>query len=283
MTTEAEALTWNPIAGQTTTAGASTTGPHRPHAVWAIIPAHKRALVRGENWFEHLAEVKPEGWTPPFWVDENKIDLNRRSGKYPGSPPMEAGQKALVVDDWGSPGKVVEVVGMHDNHLVGKYGAATVYGTAWLALTDDAVLDDGITGAAGPKNALTEEEAAALDAEFNEWARFLGARAEKYGWCGTFENILTEVGVKPWRPGFKSVTLTVRTELEASDEVKAALVKAMGGEVTLATSRVDTNVVLTDVSRDDYNSSNWDSLLRKAGYKNFSNIRVTAKEMETAE
>lgn len=278
MTTETEAVTWNPFAGQTTTADASTSGQHSPLRVWDNIPRHQRYVPQHSNWIDHLAEVTVEGWTPPLWLDENKSDLKHRAGKYPVSPPMEAGQKALVLDDWGNTPKVVEVVGLHNNHLVAKYGAATLYATSWLALTDDAVLSGGIAGAGPRKDALTEEEAAALDAEFEAWSHFLGYRAHKYGWCGTFENILKGVGIEPWRPGFKTVTLSVQTTLEPSDEMKALIAKSMGGDVKFDGSRVTTQVVLADVSRADYNGARWDSLLTKAGYKNFSQVRVLDNE-----
>jgi hypothetical protein len=272
----AEEVTWDPFGGTTTTP--ATVPVHRPAMVWENFRSRFFTPMPTGNTFKEFDAVT---WTPPFWVQEDRVTLNRRSGKYPGCPPMEAGQKALSIDDLYVP-RVVEVVEIREGYLMAKYGDTVLQVRAWVALTDSATLTPGPRSPGNPDGALSEEEAAAVDAEFEAWSRFLGARAEKYNWCGTFENILNGVGVKPWRPGFKTVTLQVDVAIEPDEALLKVLSAQAGGEIKPATARMQTHIVLKDVSREDFNGSRWKDLLSAAGYKNFSNIYVLEKEVETA-
>lgn len=255
-------------------AGEEVKPPHAPTFNYADYPAPYRVSAVPEALRPFMVEATAEGYTPPFYVNRGG---NTRSAinPIPGCPPIEPGGKALVFDDWGNP-KVIAVTGMHGGEIRGMLGATPVQYQAWIAMQDEAPLTV-IEQIDGPAR-LTDEEADALDAELFEWSKFLGARAAKYNWCGTFENILNDVGVKPWRPGFKWVELQIQVKIDAKD-VDSLLTEKIGGESKVHNVVATTMVRLNDVSREDYDNGRWRPLLEKAGYKNVgSQIYVNAKE-----
>jgi hypothetical protein len=257
---EAEEVT--AVAGEEVTAPESP--PHAPTFNYANFPANHRVGAVPENLLPFLIEATAEGWTPPFYVS--------RTGKtraavnpIPGCPPIEPGGKALVFDDWGKP-RVIEVTGMHEGEIRGMLGSIPLQCQAWVAMSAEAPLT--ATDVAVRPDRLTEEEATALEAELFEWSKFLGHYAEKYGWCSTFESILRDVGVQPWRPGFESVTLEMSVNLD-KEKASELVNESMGGEATLNSVMATTRVTLKDVSRQDYDAGRWDPLLKAAGYKNY--------------
>lgn len=247
------------------------TVTHAPTFNYADMKPPYRTKAVPEALLPFLIEATAEGYTPPFYV--NRAGTTRAAeAVVPGCPPIEPGGKALVFDDWGKP-RVITVTGMHEGEIRGMFGSIPLQCRAWVAMSDEAPL----TAAEGnAPNRLTDEEADALEAELGEWAKFLGWRAEEYGWCGTFENILRDVGVTPWRPGFKTVTLLAEVRIDAKE---IALAEKIGGESEVRSVMATTLITLKDVSREDYENSRWTPLLEKAGYKNIAgNFRVHSKE-----
>lgn len=253
-----------------------TTEPvHRPALRLADVPLDRRAVVvPTKKAMKNLLKIEDTAYAPPFWVGEggeattDKTDL-------PLCPPIEVGGKAMVLDDWKKP-KVVEVTGMHEGQIEALYGTVPIRCKAWLAVNDKAVIDSPLNQRPGR---LSDEEAAALEAEIMEWSKFLGYRAEKHRWCETFESILMDMGIEPWRPGFKSVTLQVYTELPAA-AVKDALAERMGGEIKAERMTAVGYVDIEDVSREDFKSSRFTEYLKAKGFnvKNITQIYVHAKE-----
>lgn len=246
--------------------------PHAPTFNYADYPVSYRVGAVPEALRPFMIEAAPTDYTPPFYV--NRGGATRSSiNPIPGCPPIAPGSKALVFDDWGNP-KVIAVTGMHGGEIRGTLGDVPVQYRAWIAMKDEAPLTVPETVEAPAR--LTDEEADALDAELFEWSKFLGARAAKYNWCGTFENILNDVGVKPWRPGFNWVELQIDVRLDADD---LDLAEKIGGESKVKTIIASTIVKITDVSREDYDNGRWKPLLEKAGYKNITgSIYVHNKE-----
>lgn len=276
-----ETTTWNPFTDVTVSPpeamvqAEEVTQPPAPHAPtfnYADMKPPYRTGAVPEALRPFLIEAVAEGYTPPFYV--NRTGTTRSAlAVVPGCPPIAPGGKALVFDDWGKP-RVITVTGMHEGEIRGMFGSIPLQCRAWVAMSDEAPL----TAAEGDDapNRLTNEEADALEAELGEWAKFLGWRAEKYGWCGTFENILRDVGVKPWRPGFKTVTLLAEVRIDAKE---IALAEKIGGESEVRSVMATTLITLKDVSREDYENGQWTPLLEKAGYKNIAgNFRVHSKE-----
>lgn len=252
--------------------------PHAPTFRYTNMPPSYRIGAVPEALRQFMIEDVATEYTPPFYVDRGGSTKSALR-PIPGCPPIEPGGKALVFDDWGSP-KVIEVTGMttHGTEIRGMLGTTPVQYQAWIAMKPEAPLTE-VADPTAPAR-LTDEEAAAVEAEIMEWSKFLGWRADKYGWCGTFENILNDMGVTPWRPGFKTVTLEVNVRLNNA-ELGKAVVEKIGGEAEVRSAVVSTQVVIKDVSRDDYDNSRWTPLLEKAGYKNFTVNRVLAKEAMT--
>lgn len=250
--------------------------PHAPSFDYAEMPAAHRKGAVPEALRQFLVEATATDYTPPFWVDRGGATRGTVQS-HPGCPPIAIGGKALVLDDWGNP-LVIQVTGMRGGEITGMLGDTEIQCKAWVALTDEAPLTVA-PEADGPKR-LTDEEADALDAEFHEWVKFLGWRADKYGWCGTFENILKGMGIKPWRPGFKVVTLQVDVTVESKD--LASLVKdRIGGEAKVNSATINTLITLKDIDRDTFDNGQWQPLLEKAGYTNVRNIYVHSKEAMT--
>lgn len=251
--------------------------PHAPTFRYVNMPPSYRIGAVPEALRQFMVEEEATGYTPPFYVDRGGSTKSAMR-PIPGCPPIEPDGKALVFDDWGNP-RVIKVTGIHNGEIRGMLGSIEIQCQAWIAMKPEAPLTVIVDPKAPAR--LTDEEAAALEAEINEWSKFLGWRADKYGWCGTFENILRDMGVEPWRPGFKTVTLQVDVRLDAKD-IDAALVEKIGGKAEVRSATVASQIVLTDVSREDYENSRWLTLLEKAGYKNMtSSIRVLAKEAMT--
>lgn len=246
---------------------------HMPTFEYSQMPPSYRVGAVPESLRPFMVEATATDYTPPFYVNRGGTTRST-TNPIPGCPPIEPGDKALVFDDWGKP-RVIEVTGMHGGEIRGMLGSTPVQCRAWIAMSAEAPL----TVVEKPDPArLTDEQAEALEAEIMEWSKFLGWRADKYQWCGTFENILNDMGVTPWRPGFKTVTLQVDVRLDAKD-IDAALAEKIGGKAEVRSATISSQVVLMDVSREDYENSRWTPLLKKAGYKNFTeNIRVLAKE-----
>lgn len=265
--------------GPLVTEAAPEVATHTPPLRWADVPANRRVIPMSVRHDGHFVASEPQGYTPPFWVGMDGMTLTSETGVYPGCPPMQAGQKALMLDDWSAP-KVITVTEMRESQVVGMLGDLPVMSRAWVALEDEATLSAGPLAQA--PGSLTDEEADALDKEFEAWARYLGVRAEKYGWCGTFENILGEVGIKPWRPGFKTVTLRVTSQVDPTEELSKAFTESIGGEAKAVTTRMNLLITLKDVTRDQYNAGTWTALLNAAGYRNFSDIYIHSKEVEEA-
>lgn len=249
--------------------------PHAPAFSYADFKTSYRTGAVPEALRPFMMEAEAQGYTPPFYV--NRAGTTRAAhAVIPGCPPIEPGGKALVFDDWGNP-RVIEVTGMHDGEIRGMLGTTPVQCRAWIAMSPQAPLT--VLPETERPNRLTAEEADALDAEFFEWSKYLGWRAEKYGWCNTFERILQNLGIKPWRPGFKSVTLSVDVLIDAKD---VALTEKIGGEAEVRQVRATTLITLKDVSREDYENGRWSALLQGAGYKNLTgNIGVFSKEAVT--
>lgn len=265
---------------KTTTVQEVTPPPvvHSPAFNYSEMDANYRSSAVPAALLPFLIEAKPEGYTPPFYV--NRGGTTRASvNPIPGCPPIEPGGKALVFDDWGNP-KVIEVTGMFDGEIRGMLGTIPVQYRAWVAMKDEAPLTVMPDEPEAPR--LTDEEADALEAELLAWSKFLGARADKHGWCGTFENILRDMGMKPWRPGYEWVMLAIDVPLDAKEQKGVALAKKVGGEVEVASITATAKVKILDVSREDYDNSRWDALLKAAGYKNYRNIRVHDMKKVTA-
>lgn len=252
--------------------------PHLPTFNYGDMATKYRSGAVPEELRPFMIEAKPEGYTPPFYV--NRAGTTRAAeAVIPGCPPIEPGGKALVFDDWGNP-KVVVVTAMHEGEIRASHGGIPVQYRAWIAMSDAAPVME-VPSVVDPKR-LTDEEADALEAELFEWSKFLGVRADKYNWCGTFENILKDVGVKPWRPGFESVTLQVETRLDSKD-VQSLLAEKVGGETEVKSVMVNTFITINDVSREDYDNGRWQQLLQAAGYKNITGgIYVHSKKVATA-
>lgn len=251
--------------------------PHRPVLRRADVPAGHRTDFVKAKWREHLVEYAETDYAPPFWIsDEGHVTTTKTT--IPMCPPLKAGDKALVFDDWGSP-RVITVTEMLGGEIIGHSGMHHLMCKAWVALKADTPIPEGQKP--NESGLMSEIEAAAVEKELNDWARFLGVRAEKYGWCSTFESILQQVGVTPWRPGYKTVTLQFTTTVDAKDLLSKKAKEAIGGDGEVKAATITLHHTLKDVSRATFNNGDFRPLLRKAGYKNPSNIYVHAKEVET--
>lgn len=251
--------------------------PHRPVLRRVEVPAAHRVGFVPDTWREHLIEYPETDYAPPFWVsDEGNVTTSKTT--IPMCPPLKAGDMALVLDDWGNP-RVITVADMVGGEITGQSGANHLMCKAWVALKADTPIPDG--QAPNESGLMSQIEAAAVEKELNEWARFLGVRAEKYGWCSTFESILEQVGVKPWRPGFKTVTLQFSTTLDAKELLSKKAKEAIGGDGEVQTATITMLHTLKNVDRATFRAGDFRPLLQKAGYKNPGNIYVHAKEVET--
>lgn len=251
--------------------------PHKPSLRRADVPmAHRTGFVP-DKWRKHLVEYPETDYAPPFWVSEDGHVTTAKT-TIPMCPPLKAGDKALVMDDWGRP-RVITVTEMLGGEIIGNSGLHHLMCKAWVALKADTPIPEGQKP--NESGLMSEIEAAAVEKELNDWARFLGVRAEKYGWCSTFESILQQVGVTPWRPGYKTVTLQFTTTVDAKDLISDKTKEAIGGDGEVKTATITLHHTLQDVSRATFNSGDFRPLLRKAGYKNPGNIYVHAKEVET--
>lgn len=251
--------------------------PHKPVLRRADVPmAHRTGFVP-DKWRKHLIEYPETDYAPPFWVSEDGHVTTAKT-TIPMCPPLKAGDKALVMDDWGHP-RVITVTEMQGGEITGQTGVHHIMCKAWVALKADTPIPKGQKP--NESGLMSEIEAAAVEKELNDWARFLGVRAEKYGWCSTFESILQQVGVTPWRPGYKTVTLQFTTTVDAKDLISDKTKEAIGGDGEVKTATITLHHTLKDVSRVTFNNGDFRPLLRKAGYKNPGNIYVHAKEVET--
>lgn len=251
--------------------------PHKPSLRRADVPMAHRIGFVPDKWRKHLIEYPETDYAPPFWVsDEGSVTTAKTT--IPMCPPLKAGDKALVLDDWGNP-RVITVTEMQGGEIIGHSGMHHLMCKAWVALNAEAPIPEGQKP--NESGLMSEIEAAAVEKELNDWARFLGVRAEKYGWCSTFESILQQVGVTPWRPGYKTVTLQFQTTVDAKDLLSKKAKEAIGGDGEVKTATITLHHTLKDVSRTAFNNGDFRPLLQKAGYKNPSNIYVHAKEVET--
>lgn len=253
------------------------TPPYRPVLLRADVPALSRHGFLPNLWREHLVEFPETDYAPPFWVsDEGAVTTAKTT--VPMCPPLKAGDKALVMDDWANP-RVITVTEMVGGEITGQSGMHHLMCKAWVALKADAPIPEGQNS--DESGLMSEIEAAAVEKELTDWSRFLGARAEKYGWCSTFETILERVGVKPWRPGFKTVTLQFQTTVNVKDLLSKKVLEAIGGDGEVQEAIVTVRHTLKDVDRATYKAGDFAPLLREAGYTKPNNIYVHAKEAET--
>lgn len=251
--------------------------PHRPSLRRADVPATHRTNFVPDKWRKHLIEYPETDYAPPFWVSDGGTVTTDKT-TIPMCPPLKAGDKALVLDDWGSP-RVITVTEMLGGEIIGNSGVHHLMCKAWVALKADTPIPEGQKP--NESGLMSEIEAAAVEKELDEWARFLGVRAEKYGWCSTFESILEQVGVKPWRPGFKTVTLQFQTTINVKDLLSKEVKEAIGGDGEAQNAYITMLHTLKDVSRATFQAGDFRRLLKKAGYKSPANIYVHAKEVET--
>lgn len=251
--------------------------PHKPSLRRVDVPmAHRTGFVP-DKWRKHLVEYPETDYAPPFWVsDAGHVTTDKTT--IPMCPPLKAGDKALVLDDWGSP-RVITVTEMLGGEIIGQTGMHHIMCKAWVALKADTPIPEGQKP--DESGLMSEIEAAAVEKELNEWARFLGVRADKYGWCSTFESILQQVGVTPWRPGFKTVTVQFQTTINAKDLLSKKVKEAIGGDGEVQTAYITVHHTLKNVDRTTFDRADFAPLLREAGYKSPSNIYVHAKEVET--
>lgn len=251
--------------------------PHKPSLRRVDVPLGYRTGFVPDKWREHLVEYPETDYAPPFWISGDGSVTTAKT-IIPMCPPLKAGDKALVLDDWGNP-RVITVTEMLGGEIIGQTGMHHIMCKAWVALKADTPIPEGQKP--DESGLMSEIEAAAVEKELNDWARFLGIRAEKYGWCSTFESILQQVGVTPWRPGYKTVTLQFTTTIDAKDLLSKKAKEAIGGDGEVKTATITLHHTLKDVSRATFNNGDFRPLLRKAGYKNPGNIYVHAKEVET--
>lgn len=254
-----------------------TVPPHRPSLRRADVPMGYRNGFVPEKWREHLVEYPETDYAPPFWISEDG-HITTAKTTIPACPPLKAGDKALVFDDWGNP-RVITVTEMLGGEVIGQSGAHHLMCKAWVALKAGTPIPAGQKP--DESGLMSEIEAAAVEKELNEWARFLGVRAEKYNWCTTFESILQQVGVTPWRPGYKTVTVQFQTTINAKDLLSKKVKEAIGGDGEVQTAYITVLHTLKNVDRATFQAGNFAPLLREAGYKSPANIYVHAKEVET--
>lgn len=250
---------------------ATQASRHKPVMRLSMIPTGRKMVVPLDM-HQYLTEIKQTDYAPPGWVSAKGNAVGTKSS-WPLCPPIEAGQKAMVLDTWGTP-RIVTVTGMHEGEIEATFGTIPLRCRAWLAVTDEAPLS---TPPGQREDRLTEEQAKALEEEIDTWSKFLGYRAEKHRWCETFEDILREMDIKPWRPGFKKVTLQVHTRVPA-DAMKPVVAERVGGEATAQDVEVTFLVDLEDIDRETYANGRWSALLAEKGYKNISQIYVHSKE-----
>lgn len=249
-----------------------------PIAHWDDLTVEQRESMIPLNLRHNIRSV--EGHTAPFRFRANgpitqspPVD-ETDPGWYP-CPPVSPGDKIISIDGFDNPRPLL-VVERKGDTVIGMHGAIKVRTNLWLRLAEDY----NMPATPEPKDRLSKEESAKVEAEIEEWAKFLGKASVQHNWCSEYEEVCKRIGIKPFRPDYSKVVLRGQVPFKGEDLDALIKEKFGDGAVSGTTSlMVTVDVELKDVPWLNVQNGDYASLLAKSAHPDLIGYHVFSKEV----